>query len=55
MGPSATVDLMDKIIKNTPAEEDQDYIKMIVESIYGKNGVKAGFTKGKPREELKRS
>jgi len=23
MGPSATVDLMDKIIKNTPAKKDQ--------------------------------
>ncbi len=31
MGPSATVDLMDKIIKNTPAKKDQGHIKMIVD------------------------
>ena len=31
LGPSATVDLMDKIIKNTPAQKDQDHFQMIVE------------------------
>lgn len=31
LGPSATVDLMDKIISNTPAEKDQEHFKMIVE------------------------
>jgi aspartate racemase len=31
LGPSATVDLMDKIVKNTPAEKDQDHYKIIVE------------------------
>lgn len=31
VGPSATVDFMNKIIQNTPAKKDQDHIKMIVE------------------------
>jgi len=31
LGPSATVDLMDKIIKNTPGSKDQEHIKMLVE------------------------
>lgn len=31
VGPSATVDLMKKIIQNTPAKKDQDHIRMIVE------------------------
>ncbi|WP_066219665.1 amino acid racemase [Formosa haliotis] len=31
VGPSATVDFMNKIILSTPAEKDQDHIKMIVE------------------------
>ncbi|WP_372751757.1 aspartate/glutamate racemase family protein [Labilibaculum sp.] len=31
VGPSATVDFMNKIIKSTPAKQDQDHIKMIVE------------------------
>lgn len=31
VGPSATVDFMNKIIKNTSAKKDQDHIKMIVE------------------------
>ncbi len=31
VGPSATVDFMNKIIKNTPAQKDQDHIKMVVE------------------------
>ncbi|SFN07295.1 aspartate racemase [Chryseobacterium oleae] len=31
VGPSATVDFMNKIINNTPAKKDQDHIKMIVE------------------------
>lgn len=31
LGPSATVDLMNKIIKNTSADKDQDHFKMIVE------------------------
>lgn len=31
LGPSATVDLMEKIILNTPAEKDQEHFKMIVE------------------------
>ncbi len=31
VGPSATVDLMNKIIAHTPARRDQDHIKMIVE------------------------
>jgi len=31
VGPSATVDFMNKIIRNTPAKKDQDHIKMIVE------------------------
>lgn len=31
VGPSATVDFMNKIIQNTPATKDQDHIKMVVE------------------------
>ncbi|MBK1896554.1 cysteate racemase [Chryseobacterium paridis] len=31
VGPSATVDFMNKVIKNTSAKRDQDHIKMIVE------------------------
>jgi aspartate racemase len=31
MGPSATVDFMQKIIRNTPAKTDQDHMRMIVE------------------------
>lgn len=31
VGPSATVDFMNKIIANTPADKDQDHIKMVVE------------------------
>lgn len=31
VGPAATVDFMSKVINNTPAERDQDHIKMVVE------------------------
>lgn len=31
VGPAATVDFMDKVIRNTPASRDQDHIKMVVE------------------------
>jgi len=31
IGPLATVDLMEKIINNTPADKDQEHLKMIVE------------------------
>lgn len=31
VGPSATVDFMNKVIRNTSAKKDQDHIKMIVE------------------------
>lgn len=31
VGPAATVDFMSKVVKNTPAERDQDHIKMVVE------------------------
>ncbi len=31
LGPAATVDFMDKIIRNTPARRDQDHIRMLVE------------------------
>ncbi len=31
VGPSATVDFMNKIIQNTTAKKDQDHIKMVVE------------------------
>ena len=31
VGPSATVDFLDKIIRNTPATSDQDHIRMIVD------------------------
>ena len=32
MGPEATVDCFDKIIKNTPAAKDQDHIRVIIDS-----------------------
>lgn len=31
VGPSATVDFMDKIIRKTPAAKDQEHVKMIIE------------------------
>lgn len=31
VGPSATVDFMNKVIQHTPARKDQDHIKMVVE------------------------
>lgn len=31
LGPSATIDLMEKIIKSTPAIKDQDHVEMLVE------------------------
>jgi aspartate racemase len=31
VGPSATVDFMNKIIRKTPAAKDQEHVKMIVE------------------------
>ena len=31
MGPEATVELMRRVIAMTPAEDDQDHIRMIVE------------------------
>lgn len=31
VGPAATVDFMDKVIRNTPAVRDQDHIKMVVD------------------------
>lgn len=31
VGPLATVDFMDKIIRSTPAKKDQDHLKMVVE------------------------
>ena len=31
VGPSATVDFMNKIIRSTPAKKDQDHLKMVVE------------------------
>ena len=31
VGPSATVDFMDKLIRHTPASRDQDHIRMIVD------------------------
>lgn len=31
VGPSATVDFMNKIIQSTPAKKDQEHIKMVVE------------------------
>lgn len=31
VGPAATVDFMNKVIRNTPANRDQDHIKMVVE------------------------
>ncbi|MDD5599051.1 MAG: amino acid racemase, partial [Victivallaceae bacterium] len=32
LGPAATVDIFDKIVKNTPASCDQDHIKVIIEN-----------------------
>jgi len=32
MGPEATVDCFDKIIKNTPASKDQDHIRIVIDS-----------------------
>ena len=32
VGPAATVDFMNKIIRNTPATRDQEHIKMVVEN-----------------------
>lgn len=31
IGPAATVDFLDKIVRNTPASRDQDHLKIIVE------------------------
>jgi len=31
VGPAATVDFMDKVVRSTPASRDQDHIKMVVE------------------------
>ena len=31
VGPAATVDFFDKIVRNTPAQRDQDHVKVIVE------------------------
>jgi aspartate racemase len=30
MGPVATIDFMDKVVRNTPAERDQDHIPMVI-------------------------
>lgn len=30
MGPFATVDLFNKILENTPAEVDQDHLKIMI-------------------------
>jgi aspartate racemase len=32
MGPEATVDCFDKIIKNTPAANDQDHLRVVIDS-----------------------
>jgi aspartate racemase len=32
LGPAATVDIFDKIVKHTPANRDQDHIKIIIEN-----------------------
>ena len=32
MGPEATVDCFDKIIKNTPAAEDQEHLRVVIDS-----------------------
>ncbi len=32
MGPEATVDCFDKIIKNTPAARDQDHLRVVIDS-----------------------
>ena len=31
VGPAATVDFLDKIVRNTPARRDQDHVKVVVE------------------------
>ncbi|MGR3909813.1 amino acid racemase [Burkholderia sp. SR8] len=31
VGPAATVDFLDKIVRNTPASRDQDHVKLLVE------------------------
>ena len=31
VGPAATVDFLDKIVRNTPARRDQDHVKLLVE------------------------
>lgn len=31
VGPAATVDFLDKIVRNTPAQRDQDHIRLLVE------------------------
>lgn len=31
VGPAATVDFLDKVVRNTPAQRDQDHVKMVVE------------------------
>lgn len=30
MGPAATVDLLDKIVRNTPAQRDQDHVPLVI-------------------------
>ena len=32
MGPEATLDCFDKIIKHTPAQKDQDHLRVIIDS-----------------------
>ena len=32
LGPSATVDLFDKIVRSTPAKRDQDHLKIVIEN-----------------------
>ncbi|CAB1075990.1 Aspartate racemase (EC [Olavius algarvensis Delta 1 endosymbiont] len=32
MGPEATVDCFDKIIKNTPADKDQEHLRVVIDS-----------------------
>ncbi|MFW6037888.1 MAG: aspartate/glutamate racemase family protein, partial [Desulfonatronovibrio sp.] len=32
MGPEATVDLMNRVIKATPAKDDEDHIRMVVDN-----------------------
>ncbi|WP_415877926.1 hypothetical protein [Burkholderia sp. BCC1999] len=31
VGPAATVDFLDKIVRNTPASRDQEHIKLLVD------------------------